>query len=379
MNRRELLKVLGLASAGLVLDPFNSLNKIHAKGIEKKLKHWAWLSIDTDFTIDEWKKKFERIRAAGIDAIIPEVTSSRVALYGSKHLPVKDKLLEKILPLAKDSGLEVHTWMWTMVCNNEEILKNHPEWYIVNARGESCLQHPPYAAWYKFLCPSREGPQDYITKTVDELASYELVDGVHLDYIRYPEVIISESLRPKYGIIQDKEYPEYDYCYCEVCRAKFKEQTGITLSDLKDPSINMEWKQFRYDSITNLVNGKLIPAAKKYNKQVTAAVFPPWNQHNVRQQWSNWNLDSVHLMNYNSFYWQGHEWIKNQNEIGIESLKKPMELYSGLFIPDLFPNGLKKAVEASLTGGANGIALFSAHSMTEEHWKAFEDTIRNYK
>jgi len=34
------------------------------------------------------------------------------------------------------------------------------------------------------------------------------------------------------------------------------------------------WRQFRYDSITRHVNNLLVPEAKKYNKQISAAVFP---------------------------------------------------------------------------------------------------------
>ena len=36
--------------------------------------------------------------------------------------------------------------------------------------------------------------------------------GIRLDYIRQLDVILASGLQPSYGIVQDREYPEYDYC-----------------------------------------------------------------------------------------------------------------------------------------------------------------------
>ena len=39
--------------------------------------------------------------------------------------------------------------------------------------------------------------------------------------------------------------PQFDYCYCEVCRAGFKQQHGKDPLQLKDPAKSREWRQFR--------------------------------------------------------------------------------------------------------------------------------------
>ncbi|MGE5457771.1 MAG: Tat pathway signal protein, partial [Methanococcaceae archaeon] len=195
-----------------------------------------------------------------------------------------------------------------------------------------------------------------------------------LDYIRFPDVILAETLQPKYGIVQDKEYPEYDYCYCEVCQKEFRKQSGIDILQLKDPSKNKEWRQFRYDRITHLVNDILVPVAHANKKLITAAVFPNWEM--VRQQWPVWKLDAVLPMLYNNFYNKGIDWIKEQTEKGVASLTGRLPLYSGLFIPQLSPEDMTKAIEASYSGGASGIVLFSAQSMTDAHWKNFTQLIK---
>ncbi|KPK96408.1 hypothetical protein AMJ80_00010 [bacterium SM23_31] len=376
MNKREFLKILGAGAVGLAANSliFKSCFLIRKDGQEKH-KNWAWITTDLKTPVDEWKRKFAGMHEAGIHAILPEIYGSRRAHYASKHLPVDENWLEMILPAAKAEGLEIHAWMWCMPCNIEDIQKKHPEWFSVNGKGESSLDKPAYVDYCKFLCPSRPEVHEFIQMTAAELAQYETLDGIHLDYIRYPDVILAEALQPKYGIVQDREYPEYDYCYCEVCRNKFKEKTGIDPLKLQEPSENKEWRQFRYDSITNIVNDKLIPIAHKYNKVISAAVFPNWEF--VRQEWYRWNLDAVMPMLYHSFYNEDMEWIKKQTEKGVMSLPKNIPLYSGLYVPQLRPDELTEAVEASFDGGAKGIVLFSANAMTDAHWKYFSKAVKS--
>jgi hypothetical protein len=155
-----------------------------------------------------------------------------------------------------------------------------------------------------------------------------------------------------------------------VCQSKFKESTGIDVASFEDPSVSDEWRQFRYDSITNLVNNILIPAAKKYSKTVTAAVFPNW--FHVRQQWSKWNLDGALPMLYHNFYNKGIGWIGEKTREEVAQLPKNRPLFSGLNVGALVPTQLIEAIEVSLKSGASGYSLFSADLMTDDHWASLE-------
>ncbi|HEX9615218.1 MAG TPA: Tat pathway signal protein, partial [Bacteroidota bacterium] len=157
------------------------------------------------------------------------------------------------------------------------------------------------------------------------------------------------------------------YCYCEVCREEFRKLGGADPLTMSDPSVDEQWRQFRYDRITRLVNETLIPAARAKKKQVTAAVFPNWEA--VRQQWSKWNLDAVMPMLYHGFYNKDIEWIGEQTRKGVKSLRNPVPLYSGVFVPQLTPESLEEALTISLDAGAEGVVLFSAQSMTPGHWQ----------
>jgi uncharacterized lipoprotein YddW (UPF0748 family) len=336
------------------------------------MKNWCWLRLERGMGDEHWKATFERLRGAGVDAILPEVFDNHAAWWASTHLPVAEALLERLIPLAHEAGLEIHAWMHTMACNIPEVFEAHADWYDVNGRGESAAVKPAYVDYYKFLCPSRPEVHQFLRRRVTELAALDELDGIHLDYIRFPDVILAAALQPKYGIVQDREYPEYDYCYCDVCRETFGDESGIDVTTLVDPAASHEWRQFRYDRITRLVNDILVPVGRAAHKQMTVAVFPNWEH--VRQQWHMWRVDAVLPMLYQSFYGEDIAWVGAQCEAGIARMQQEghsTPLYSGLFIPALDPGQLREAIHVSRAAGAGGVSLFDHGSMSDAHWEAF--------
>ena len=236
MNKRDFLRSLGIAGLGLAARPLLQ-SRMHGRvpAPEFARKNWAWLATDLTSSPDRMKRQFALMRESGIDAILPEIYDSELAYYASKHLPVGDPWLEKLLPIARAEGLEVHGWMWSMPCNVEDVRRQHREWFAVNRKGESAAEKPAYVDYYKFLCPSHAGVHEFLAATVTELCQHADLDGIHLDYIRYPDVILPKALQPKYGLTQDREYPEFDYCYCDACRHDFKQQAGIDPMTIEDP------------------------------------------------------------------------------------------------------------------------------------------------
>ncbi len=350
--------------------PFNTRNERH-------MKQWAWIGTDVNSSPDDWKRRFAVMRESGIDAILPEIYNSRQAFYRSSHLPTGQPWLETIIPLAKEAGLEVHGWMWTMPCNIDEIVDKHPEWFVVNRLGESSTVKPAYVKYYKFLCPSRPEVWEFVGKTVSELSQIDGLTGVHLDYVRYPDVILPIGLQPRYNIVQDREYPQYDYCYCDVCRDSFKKESGIDPMKLGDPSENEAWKEFRYKRITHLVNDVLLPIAHKGGKKMTAAVFPNWKD--VRQQWSQWKLDGFLPMLYAAYYNGGVDWIAKKTGEEVKSQRYGAPVYSGLSVGQLSPEEIAEAVRLTSKAGGSGVSLFSAQAMSEKKWASLKSAIELLK
>ncbi len=347
---------------------------------QPKIPCYGWMGGPGQATDAELRQQFDDLKKKGLDGL----------MYSAGHDP---EVYRRVGKIAKTSGLEFHAWIPTMVQGENPKLK--PEWYAVNGLGESAFEKPAYVSYYKFLCPSREGVYQFLEELYSGVAGIPEVDGVHLDYIRFPDVILARGLWEKYDLVMDREYPQYDYCYCDKCVTGFKSKTGMDITTVEDPSQVEEWKQYRYDLITSIVN-RLTDAIHTKDKKITAAVFP--GPHSVakklvRQEWDKWNLDAFYPMNYNDFYLEGTEWIGEMCKEGVTSINDRKPLYSGLFIcPDpesktrqkdpenhgLVPEELDAAIRESVENGAAGICLFTPGRMTEEGWEVFTRAIYKY-
>jgi len=376
MRRRELLKILGAGLLGAGCSRVAPTGETAPAKSARRLKNWTWITLQREQPPDAWKRDFARMRAAGVDAILPEVYNGRQAYFASQRLPVKTGRLEMMLPLAKAEGLEVHAWMWSMPCLLDDMLKKHADWYNVNAKGESAADKPAYVDYYKFLDPARPEVREFVKGTVEELAAFGELTGIHLDYIRHPDAILPKGLWSKYNLVQDRVYPEFDYGYSPYSRAQFKQKHGIDPTEIKEPAQKAAWMQYRLDSVTDLVNGYLVPAAHARGKVITAAVFPgpTLAREMVRQDWGRWDLDAFLPMLYHNFYEAGPDWVREQTREAVATVNKPV--YSGLFAPAVDARGLAAIIEAAVGGGASGVSIFSAQAMDDAKWKALATAVR---
>ena len=345
---------------------------------EIKVPVYAWLGGPGKATDEEIRDNFTDLKNKGIIGL----------LYNGGHDP---ETYKRVGGIAHEVGLEFQTWIPSMI--QGENPKLPPDLYAYNGLGESAWDKPAYAAYYKFLCPSREEVYNFLEELYVQIASLEEVDGIHLDYIRFPDVILARGLWDKYGLVMDREYPQYDYCYCDHCVEEFHEQSGIDIRSVEDPSQVEEWKQYRYDLITGIVN-RLSESVHARGKKISAAVFPGPNsvaKKIVRQEWDTWNLDAFFPMNYNDFYLEDTHWIGEVTLEGVTALDHRKPLYSGLFIcpnpetksqqadPEnhgLLPEELEDAIRESMENGAEGICLFTPGRMTAAHWEVLKKAIR---
>lgn len=326
--------------------------------------NWAWLRTDYD-TDDAWQRTFERMRTSGIDGVI--IHEDRLFPDATAGLQADPD--PRPLELAQQAGLTPQVWVVAM--RREELLEAHPDWFAVNREGVSTAEDPPYVDYYRFLSPCVPGVRNYLADYVDRLGQIDALQAIHLDYIRFPDVILPEAIQPTYDLTQDREMAQFDYGYHPMCRDAFASAVGVDPMTLDDPAAHQEWVQFRHDQITQVVR-RLGDAAHQRNKQVTAAVFPTPDiaRRLVRQDWPSWNLDAVMPMIYHNFYHKDIPWIETATRQGVEALPAGTPLYSGLFVPEIAPGRVPDAVRAARDGGARGITLFNVDAMTEAHWSA---------
>lgn len=339
MTRRELLAGAATLGAGALLRQDEEVPRTPVKP-----KLWVWIGADQ-------KDTFADLAAKGVEGLF---------LSGATN--------QEALDAAKDAGLEVHAWMWTTNRGDAWIRENHPDWYMVSRTGKSCFDEPPYVDYYRWVSPVIPGVQSYLKERVDELAAKPEISGVHLDYVRYPDVILPRDLWETYGLDQSEELPDYDFCYSEHTRRAFIEHSGRDPMKIDDPSHDQEWLAFRQDSVTKLVAG-LTDTVRERGKAITAAVFPtPSIARKVcRQSWSDWTLDAYCPMVYHSFYKEDVEWIGDCMRENIQATTAP--IIPGLYMPALSDlEEFREAVRLVRKRGAEAISMFGG--VPDTHWDA---------
>jgi uncharacterized lipoprotein YddW (UPF0748 family) len=325
--------------------------------IEKpKFTFASWTSIGKEFDKLKWQQKIKYYDSLGI---------SEILVGGSPEN------LEKLIPIASEKNIKVHGWMWTLNRPNDSVAMKHPAWYAVNRNLENSLDYRAYVDYYQWLSPFHPEARNYIINNAKKLMAIKGLASVHLDYVRYPDVILGADLQPKYNLVQNTEMPEFDYDYHPIARAKFKAIFDKDPIDFEHPELSTEWRQFRLNAITSLVN-EIVNIAHTKNKKVTAAVFPfpTMSRQMVRQAWNDWNLDTAYPMLYQNFYRENINWIGFATKQGVADVDFP--IISGLYAPALKkPKDLEKAIRIAKENGAKGISIFTADGLSEEQKAVF--------
>ena len=168
---------------------------------------WTWLDYQPGMNFDSI---CTIMNEAGIDGVM-------------LNAPTPDDYRAAI-PIAQKHGIEVYAWLWTMNPEHDRdaILKEHPEWFSVNRNGQSLADTTAYVDYYKFMCPALPEVREFIKKKIEAYCEVEGLNGIAIDYNRFVDVILPTTLWPKYGIVQDQEYPQWDFGYHPAMIEKFK-------------------------------------------------------------------------------------------------------------------------------------------------------------
>ena len=105
---------------------------------EIKVPVYAWLGGPGDATDEEIMENFTDLKNKGIVGL----------MYNGGQDP---ETYQRVGGIAKEVGLEFHTWIPTMV--QGENPKLDPELYAVNGLGESAFEKPAYVDYYKLSQP----------------------------------------------------------------------------------------------------------------------------------------------------------------------------------------------------------------------------------
>ncbi|MGD9496525.1 MAG: glycoside hydrolase family 10 protein [Armatimonadota bacterium] len=249
----------------------------------------AWWNHSGTGAYESWAESMANLHASGFNAIAPNMLWGGVALYDSEYLPHHPVVAERgdqiaeCVEAAQAYGIEVHPWKV-----NWRLGGGTPESFIAQMRAEGRLQMDFSGNEVLWLCPSDPRNLELELNTMVEVARKYDVDGVHFDYIRYPD---SNS------------------CFCSRCRAAFERAIGRPVAnwpeDVRSDELKDAWTQFRCDNISRLVEATAREVrAIKPDCKISAAVFGsyPACRESVGQDWVHWIeqgwLDFVCPMDY---------------------------------------------------------------------------------
>jgi uncharacterized lipoprotein YddW (UPF0748 family) len=192
---------------------------------------------------------------------------------------VNSDALSTLIAHAHAQGLRVHAWVnvLSLASNGDApILQDlGPAAAAVDQKGRSILDYPgfevpePDRRYYRmgtpalWLDPAAPGVAARLAATFAELVErYPALDGLHLDYIRYPDALpFPPATRFGVGL---------SFGFGEASRARFEAETGLRAPF--GPSIGNgdRWDDWRRSQLTQLVRS-IVGAARLMRPEVTVS------------------------------------------------------------------------------------------------------------
>ena len=305
-ERKRLCAVLCIATASV----------LHAQpGPTRAL----WVTRVTLARPESIKQMIASAEAGGFNTVLVQVRGRGDAYYAGGLEPRASELAAKpafdplamVIEQAHAKGIKVHAWVAvnlvsssvTLPASRDHIIYRSPEWLMVPRElaaemKKIDLRSPAYlgrlARWTRgqsskveglYTSPLHPAAQDHTAAVIGDIAARYPIDGVHLDYVRFPN-------------------DDFDYSPSAMERFKSAVAPELTESERRDaaarerldpaayPNLFPErWNDFRRSRLTSLVI-KIRKAVKtaRPTAVVSAAVLPDAQEAFDRrlQDWRGW-------------------------------------------------------------------------------------------
>ena len=240
------------------------------------------------FTRFEWNDRQDiedelaNIESCNMNIVLFQIRGQGDAFYISQHEPWSDRIggsypgydpLAVAIYEAHSRGMELHAYVNAMPAwsgssppsSPEHIYNAHPEWIMVDEYG---VPMDPNEAGYADISPGIPQAAQHVNDVIMDIATKYDVDGIHLDYIRYPNS---------------------SHSYDDSSLARFtRDYPGCTPGACPG-----EWNAFRRTLVTEMVQAcyDSVTALKPWVK-ISAAV------------WGDF------YSGYNSYFQDSHGWLE---------------------------------------------------------------------
>lgn len=248
-------------------------------------------------------------RALGVTDLFVQVYRGGRAWFDSSladATPYRDLLergpdpLRTLVADAHEAGLRVHAWVNVLSLGAHRdgplLARLGPGSVQTDREGRSLLDYPDLQVpgaerrWVRvgtpaiWIDPGAPEVAPRIAEVFAELAArYPALDGLHLDYIRYPDVLpFTPGARFDVGL---------DFGFGDQTRARFREQTGLDAPFGRDSRHASAFDAWRRAQVTALVR-EIGAAARRARPglELSAAVwaYPERAYLSLMQDWSLW-------------------------------------------------------------------------------------------
>lgn len=337
---------------------------------------------------------------ARFNTLIVQVRGRGDAFYTSRYEPRSSLLanqpvsfdpLALMLERAHRAGLEVHAWVNVNLVSDAEppaarkhIVYLHPEWLMVprpladdlrriDARDPRYLQRLSEYAKARtdriegmFLSPIHKGAVAHAENVIGDIVTRYDVDGVHLDYIRFPNDDFdysAESLDEFRSDIASRLTGPERREYAARARGRPLFYTEM---------FPQRWHEFRRARLTALLARiRSVVKARRPAAMVTAAVFPDAHDamNNRLQDWAGWLetglLDAICPMAYTA-----DPALFRSQIARAEQLAGRRPVWAGIGAYQLAPGAAVENIRAARQLGAEGVALFSYDNLDMKYVEA---------
>lgn len=352
-----------------------------------------WVTRTTLASPEAIAQMVDAARSGGFNTLLVQVRGRGDAYYASSIEPRAHELagrpafdpLATVIEHAHAANIKVHAWVAvnlvssavTLPASRDHVVYRAPEWLMVPRElaaemRKINLRSPAYvgrlARWTRgqssrveglYTSPLHPAAQDHAAAVIGELAQKYAVDGVHLDYVRFPN-------------------DEFDYspAAMEVFKASVlpdlteRERRDAATREALDPAAypNLfpeRWNDFRRARLTSLVI-KVRTAVKtaRPNAVFSAAVIPDAAEaFSARlQDWRGWIDQSLLDVLIPMAYTADAAAFRRQIEAA-RAYAGSRPVWAGIGAYQLSPQQTLGHIATARTLGAAGIILFSYESI----------------
>jgi len=353
-----------------------------------------WVTRQSLATPDSIVAMVRLAASSGFNTLLVQVRGRGDAYYQSRREPRAEALtgqpatfdpLAETIALAHERGLRVHAWINVDLVSSGADLPNarthvvyrHPEWLMIPKPlafelSRTDIRSPEYlgrlARWTRSVSTEVEGlyaspihpaAVDHLAGVVDDVLTGYAVDGVHLDYVRYPS-------------------PEFDYSRAALTAFRMQidgelspaERLRYGLRDIADlvgaaDAFPERWAEFRRSRLNTLVmRVRTVAKTRRPGITVSAAVYPDPIEAatNRLQDWRMW-LDNRLIDVVCPMAYTPDASIFAMQIASVRQLAGEAPVWAGIGAYRLSSTETVANIEAARRLGAAGIMLFSYDSL----------------